>query len=62
MFWVPPSTGKYEAIAKYLFQIFMFVCKTNVNDLFVLICVPPLCAPAVFLWIISLNSYYHAAP
>lgn len=42
----------------------MLVCKINVRDLFVVICVPPPCGPAVFLWIVSLSSYYenHIAP
>lgn len=64
VFQFPLSTAKHMANAKYLLQIFMLVCKINVNDTFVITCVPPVCGPAVFLWIISLNGYYkcHIAP
>lgn len=39
-------------------RIFTLICETNVNDLFIIIYVPPLSGPAVFWWIISQNSYY----
>lgn len=43
---------------------FQLICKTNVNDLFIVICVPPLSGSAVFWWVISQNSCYmsHIAP
>lgn len=37
------------ANAIYLLQIFLLICRINENGLFIIIFVPPLCGPAVFL-------------